>query len=79
MRKFLLHFFLSAGVIAGSASAPDATTQTVRGADLVKVKTIKSSLTTSAKVLAPGVVMTDTQWHLPKPLQAYTLPHACGF
>ncbi len=60
MRKFLLHFFLSAGVIAGSASAPDATTQTVRGADLVKVKTIKSSLTTSAKVLAPGVVMTDT-------------------
>lgn len=60
MRKFLLPLFLSAGVIAGSASAPDATTQTVRGADLVKVKTIKSSRTTSAKVLAPGVVMTDT-------------------
>ena len=58
MRKILLPIFLSAGIIAGSASSPGSITTTVHGTDLVKVKTVKS-LNTPGRTLAPGVVMTN--------------------
>ncbi|MDE6612175.1 MAG: choice-of-anchor J domain-containing protein, partial [Muribaculaceae bacterium] len=60
MKHLLLSLLLSAGAIAGSANAPDASLRLIKGSDMVKEHNIKAGSNAKTRQLAPGVFVTES-------------------